>query len=194
MDAISILDMFEYLFSPSTSEHLHIHTAFPTDTIPPVRGLGLDEGSNGSPQPPIDGPVEYILKIATSPAIKNADNVLVQTNASEPTFISLIGGKGATSMIPLKASFKSGSLGEFSTIAKDVGPVKGIKLAEPFGRAATWTPTTVEVNRMGASGAKGAASRPDGWVTFNVNRIVKGPVTIMASGMSGTGANEGSGP
>lgn len=93
-------------------------------------------------------------------------------------------------MIPLKASFKSGSLGEFSTLAKDVGQVKGIKLAEPFSRGATWLPTTVEVNRIGASAAKGAPGRPDGWVTLNVNKIVKGPVTVMASGVAGSEASK----
>lgn len=182
--------MFEDFFSTYSGEHHHIHTSFPNELPPPVRGLGLDEGSSGSPLAPIDGPVEYILKIATSPAIKNADNILIPTNASEPTFISMIGTKGETSMIPLKSSFKSGSLGEFSTLAKDVGQVKGIKLAEPFSRGATWLPTTVEVNRIGASAAKGAPGRPDGWVTFNVNRIVKGPVTVMASGVAGSEANK----
>lgn len=168
--------MFEYLF-PDTPHLDHLDTAF----VGP-RGMGLDDLVSAQHGTSINGPVEYIFKIGTSPAIKNDEGVLVPTNALKTTFISFVGSKGATDMIPIKSTFKSAAVGEFSAIAKDVGSVKAIKLAEPFSKNAQWRPTTVEVNRIGPSGAKDAPSKPDGWVGFDVNRVVKEPVTIMARG------------
>ena len=147
-----------------------------------VRGLGLDDPPPEVPLPSIDGPVEYIFKISVSPAIKNGEGILVPTGAKGPTFISLAGPKGETGMIPIKHSFKAGAMGEYATFAKDVGTVKSIKLAEPFSKGSSWQPTSVEVNRLGPSSATGTASRPDGWVKFDVNRPIKDPVTILARG------------
>jgi len=165
--------MFEHLFS--WWDH-HSDSAFN------VRGLGLDDPPAGTPAPAMDGPVEYIFKIGVSPAIKNAEGILVPTSANGPTFISLGGPKGETGMIPIKHTFKAGAVGEYATFAKDVGAVKTIKLAEPFSKASTWRPTTVEVNRLGPSARENISSKPDGWVKFDVNRVIKDPVTIVASG------------
>jgi hypothetical protein len=173
--------MFEFFLSHTA--HLgHLDTSF----VGP-RGMGLDDPITAQHGTSINGPVEYVFKIGTSPAMKNDEGVLVPTNALKTTFISFLGSKGATDMIPIKSTFKSAAVGEFSAIAKDVGPVKAIKLSEPFSKNAQWRPTTVEVNRIGPSGAKDALSKPDGWVGFDVNRVVKEPVTIMARGpASGT--------
>ncbi len=159
------------------------HTAFnhePSAFV--VRGLGLDSSDQNTPSPGIDGPVEYIFKLGVSPSIKDENGVLVPTGTESPAFISFAGPRGHTSMIPIKSSLKAGTVGEFSAIAQDVGPIKSIKLAEPFSHKSTWRPTTVEVNRISPAVGNVIPSRPDGWVKFEVNRVVKEPVSIIARG------------
>jgi hypothetical protein len=69
-------------------------------------------------------------------------------------------------------------MGEFSVMAKDVGNVKAIKLSDPFGTTASWKPARVDVNRIGASSNSQNPAHPDGWVTFNVAKVVREPVVI----------------
>ena len=175
--------MFDHMWSWFSHSHSDLcFTAFPE-----VRGLGLDEAVQGTPSPGIHGPAEYIFKIGISPPIKNQEGILVQTGTSSPTFISFKGAKGETGMIPIKASFKEGTVGEFAAVANDVGPIKSIKIAEPFSKKFTWRPTTLEVNRISPSMGKDAPSSPDGWVKFDINRVIKEPVTIVSRGPGSTG-------
>jgi hypothetical protein len=172
--------MFDHIFQWEN----HVSSSFPTVT-PPVRGLGLDDASTGPLGSAHLGPVEYVFKLGVSPAIKNAEGILFPTGTRSPTFISFVGSRGETGMIPIKSGFKAGAIGEYSTLSKDVGPIKAIKLAEPFSRSSSWRPTTVEVNRLAPSDGNNGGNRGDGWVKFDVNKVIKEPVVIAAKGSTG---------
>lgn len=177
--------MFEHilqLFDQGSYSHgHHVVTAFPHDPTKLVAAMGLDDSAASTPAVPIDGPVEYIFKIGVSPVTKNDDGAMLPTGTSTKPMISFIGPKGESEMIVIKHGFKSGRMGEFSVLAKDVGAVKAIKLADPVASSPSWKPTRVDVNRIGASSGKDNPSHPDGWATFNVNQAVREPVTISSS-------------
>ena len=163
--------------------HHHDPTIFGSGASGLVRAMGLDDPSSASCAP-LHGPVEYIFKVDVSPPIKNGDGVITETGTRTTPMISLIGKSGKTEIIPIKVGFKSGTLGEFSAVAKDVGTISSIRVLDPLAKTATWHPKAIQVNRIGASDGKGLLSHPDGWVTFNVDKAVKEPVLVNATSES----------
>ena len=160
-----------------SSHHDHHITYFPHKPL--IKALGLNDAPSLNPSPSIDGPVEYVFKVGTSEAIKNAEGILVPTGAPKSIpFISFIGDRGESEVIPVKFGMKSGQQCEFSAVAKDVGAVKAIRLSNPNPNGASWLPTSVQVNRIGPSTGKGTFSVPVGWVTFDVNKAITEPTVI----------------
>jgi hypothetical protein len=171
------------------SHHSHVDVlptsfAYPKDLVP---GLGLDAKEDAPPPQPTPsintgGPIEYIFKIATTAGGKDANGIYTDTSAANSTpRIQLVGDAGQSELVPIKPGLHSSKLYEFSAIAKDVGPVKAIRLSDPDGHN-SWKPEAVVVNRLPSfSGKDHPIVKPDGWVTFTVNQTVGvNPVTVAA--------------
>ncbi len=190
--------MLEFLFG-----HFgHELSAFAktSHSLVPAMGMDAPVDASGQPEPPVidptetvtKGPIEYVFKIETAPAGKNAEGILTSSGApNSAPLIRFIGTAGKSELVPIKLGMQSGKLYEFSAIAKDVGPVKSIELSDPHG-SGTWTPAEVDVNRIPSlsGGDNQAISKPDGWVVFKVGTQVGIPKVFDATGTQATDASD----
>ena len=183
--------MFEFLFGHLG--HDHVVSSFATSHTALLPALGMDPpmDDTGQPEAPVvepteavtKGPVEYIFKVETAPAGKNAEGILTTTGTpNSAPLIKFIGSAGKSEMVPIKLGMQSGKLYEFSAIAKDVGPVKSIEISDPRG-SGTWKPAEIDVNRIPSlsGGHDQPLSKPDGWVVFKIGKPVGSPQIIEAA-------------
>lgn len=141
----------------------------------PLPAMGLDESINPTPSEPILGLVEYVFKVSTSAPLAK-EGVMIPTDASHSTpTISFIGERGESPTIPISYGLKAGNHSEFATVSRDVGRLKAIRLANVDNHGDSWVPSTVSVNRIGASSSSLPSSKPDGWISFKVGRAVHRP-------------------
>jgi len=142
--------MFEDLFFGHDAVCHHVATVFAPikDLVP---GLGLDPPEGAAVRPTAamnNGPVEYIFKISTAVGGKDGNGVYMDNGAPNSTpRIQFVGNATQSEIVPIKPGMNSGKLYEFSATAKDVGPVKAIRLSDPHGNA-LWKPDSVSVNRL----------------------------------------------
>lgn len=178
-----ILDLLHSLVHGSVDPN-HEPSVFARDAQL-VKGMGLEpfsiQGISETKAGVHDGPVEFIIRVETPPPTKNSDGILVATGApkSAPT-ISLNGSGGSTLEFPIKYGIRSGTVYEFSALANDVGKPTSIKLSNTHLGKDTWTPNLVHVNRIPPSFDNSASTLPNGWIAFDVKRVINGPVNISS--------------
>jgi hypothetical protein len=203
VQSFSLSVMLEFLFGHfghqvstfAKADHLLVR-AMGMDT--PVDGAGQSGTPVATPTETVTkGPIEYVFKIETAPAGKNAEGILTSSGApNSAPLIRFIGSAGKSELVPIKLGMQSGKLYEFSAIAKDVGPVKSIELSDPHGTG-TWTPAAVSVNRIPSlpDGHKQAISKPDGWVAFKIGKQVGIPKVFEPTNTpASSGAASNGGP
>ena len=183
--------MFEFLFGHWGHDHVVSSLATSHKALLPALGMDPPLDDAGQPEEPVveptetvtKGPIEYIFKVETAPAGKNAEGILTSTGTpNSAPLIRFIGSAGKSEMVPIKLGMQSGKLYEFSAIAKDVGPVKSIEISDPRG-SGTWTPAEIDVNRIPSlqGGHDQPLSKPDGWVVFKIGKPVGAPQIIAAT-------------
>ena len=199
--------MWEFLFGNYWTHHDHdVVSSFAAShkSILPAMGMDPPLDESGQPEAPVvdptesvtKGPIEYIFKVETAPAGKNAEGILTTTGATNSApVIKFIGSAGQSELVPIKIGMQSGKLYEFSAIAKDVGPVKSIEVSDPRGTG-TWTPAEIQVNRLPslADSHDQPASKPDGWVVFKIGKPVGAPQVFAATEGEETAVGESEPP
>jgi hypothetical protein len=194
--------MWEFLFGHWG--HDHVVSAFAHKVLLPAMGMDPPVDESGQPEAPVvdptedvtQGPIEYIFKVETAPAAKNAEGILTTTGTpNSAPLIRFIGSAGKSELVPIKLGLQSGKLYEFSAIAKDVGPVKSIEVSDPRGTG-TWTPAEIDVNRIPSlpSGHDQPLSKPDGWVVFKIGKPIGSPQIFEADQSESTEAPESTQP
>jgi hypothetical protein len=195
--------MWEFLFGHWGHDH-HVVSAFGHRELLPAMGMDPPVDESGQPEAPVvdptedvtQGPIEYIFKVETSPAAKNAEGILTTTGTpNSAPLIRFIGSAGKSELVPIKLGLQSGKLYEFSAIAKDVGPIKSIEVSDPRGTG-TWTPAEIDINRIPSltSGHDQPLSKPDGWVVFKIGKPIGSPQIFEADQSESNGASDSTQP
>lgn len=190
--SISDLNMFENVFhsfyhdSPVDTNALLHHQSASFANKELVHAMGMDiKGKdvifNANPKS-VETPVEYILRVDTPVAVKNAEGVMIPTGApnSSPS-ISLIGSHGKTEPVYIKHGIRSGTLNEFSIFGKNVGKVSSVELSNRHSGTDTWRPSNIHINRINASNPSHVGSAADGWVHVDANRVITDAIVLPVS-------------